>query len=64
MSNQISHVEKYRQFLLCKGSHYVVQLNWLSPNKNEWIIKEDTGKPMNNVSHVMQYAIAKKHVLG
>jgi len=48
--NQSNHYEKYRQFPLCKESHYVLPPNQLS--KDEWNTKEDTSKSMRNTLYV------------
>jgi len=63
--NKSSHYEKYRQFLVNlqgKPSRATTKLTLFTVSKDEWNIKEDTGKSLKNVLDVLQYA--KRHLLG
>ena len=52
------HYEKYGRFPLHKRSHHMVP-----PNHHfSLLAKEDTGKPMKNVSYILQYV--KRHLSG
>jgi len=59
-----SHYEKYGRFLVTqrKPSRATTKLTLFTVSKDEWNTKQDTGKSLKNVLHILRYA--KRHLSG
>jgi len=59
--NQGSHYEKYGRFPLHKV-HATTESTLFTVSKDEWNIKEGTGKSLKNALDILQYA--KRYLFG
>jgi len=64
LCNKSSHYEKYRQFLITQRKPLcaTTKLTLFTVSKDEWNTKEDTGKSLKNLLHILQ--CAKRHLSG